>query len=157
MAGARLLLCDAIIDPARHQGKIAPLKGVPVAIVDNLGRFTFRGFAPGRYTIAYLLPGVDVIVPKEFDISELDSPAKSRTPLLVKVEIGTTTSFEPQLWGEFTLLKGHTFWSMGPTMKIWNTTARRGQRGPYLEIRRGYLWLDNFTDKSQIKFDAWGF
>jgi hypothetical protein len=42
-------------------------------------------------------------------------------------------------------------------MKIWNATVRRGPQGPFLELRRGRLWLQNFEDKSEIKFDAWSF
>jgi len=42
-------------------------------------------------------------------------------------------------------------------MKIWNATVRRGQNGPYMEIRRGLIWLQRFEDGSQIRFEAWSF
>jgi hypothetical protein len=42
-------------------------------------------------------------------------------------------------------------------MKIWNATVRRGQQGPYMEVRRGALRVDRLDDKSQIKMDAWSF
>jgi len=46
---------------------------------------------------------------------------------------------------------------MGKNMKIYNATLRRGQQGPYLEVRRGTIWLQDFQDKIQFKFDAWSF
>jgi hypothetical protein len=42
-------------------------------------------------------------------------------------------------------------------MKVWNATVRRGQLGPFLELRRGLVWLQDFDDKSEIKFEAWSF
>ncbi len=153
MAGARLILCEAIED----QGRVRLLRNVPTATADNQGRFAFRGFTPGRWTIIYLPAGVEAAIPNEIDISPLEAVDKSLLPLLVKAELGTKRPYEPRPWGPFTLLKGHTFWSMGKDMRIWNATARRGQQGPFLEVRRGRIWLQNFEDKSEIKFDAWGF
>lgn len=153
MAGARLILCEAIED----QGKIR-LLDVPTATADQQGKFTLRGFQPGRWTLIYLLPGVNAAVPNEIDISPLEAVDKSILPLMVRVELGTDTPYAPRPWTrQFTLLKGHTFWSMGQQMKIWNATARRGAQGPYLELRRGAIWLQNFADKCQIKMDAWSF
>ena len=153
MAGARLILCEAITD----RGKIRLLPNVPTATADKTGRFTFRGFEPGRWTIIYLPAGFEAALPKEIDISHLEAVDKSILPLMVKVELGTEKPYEPRPWGTFTLLKGHTFWSMGAQMKIWNATARRGQLGPFLELRKGTIWLQNFDDKTEVKFDAWGF
>jgi hypothetical protein len=153
MAGARLILCEAFTD----QGKIRLLPNVPTATADKLGRFAFRSFDPGRLTIIYLPAGIDVALPKEIDISALEAVDKSILPLLVREELGTNKAYEPRPWGKFTLLKGHTFWSMGAQMKIWNATVRRGQQGPFLEVRRGTIWLQNFEDKGEIKFEAWSF
>ncbi len=154
MAGARLILCEAIVD----QGKIRLLPNVPTATADQQGRFTFRGFAPGRRTIIYLPAGVNAAIPNEIDISALEAVDKSTLPLLVRVELGTDKPYEARPWTrQFTLLKGHTFWSMGAQMKIWNATVRCGARGPYLELRRGIVWLEDFADKSQIKVEAWSF
>jgi hypothetical protein len=154
MAGARLILCEGLED----QGKIRLLPNVPTVTTDKTGRFALRGFAPGRWTIIYLPAGVDVAMPNEIDVSALEAVDKSILPLLVKVELGKDKPYEPRPWSkQFTLLKGHTLWSMGAQMKIWNATARRGQQGPYLELRRGRIWLQNFDDKCEVKFDAWSF
>jgi hypothetical protein len=154
MAGARLILCEAVVD----QAKIRLLPNVPTATADKLGRFAFRGFDPGRWTIIYLPAGTEVALPKEIDISPLDAVAKSILPLLVREELGKDKPYEPRPWSkQFTLLKGHTFWSMGAQMKVWNATVRRGTQGPFLEFRRGTIWLQDIADKSEIKFDAWSF
>jgi len=154
MVGARLILCEAREDLAR----IRILADVPTAAVDQQGQFTLRGFEPGRRTIIYLPAGFNAAIPNEIDISALEAVEKSILPLMVRVELGKDTPFEARPWtSQFTLLKGHTFWSMGAQMKIWNATVRRGQRGPFLELRRGGLWLQDFEDKCPIKFDAWGF
>jgi len=154
MAGARLILCQVLEDEA----KIRLLPNVGTATADQAGRFTIRGFNPGRYTLIYLPAGVDVAIPNEIDTSALEAVDKSILPLLVKVELGTDTPYPARPWGrQFTLLKGHTFWSMGTNMKIWNATVRRGPDGPFLELRRSTTWLGNFNDKSEIKFEAWSY
>ena len=154
MAGARLILCEALED----QSKIRLSQNLPTVTTDSAGLFAFRGFAPGKWTIIYLPAGVNVAVPNEIDISALEAVDKSILPLLIKVELGTDKPYEPRPWTkQFTLLKGHTFWSMGAQMKIWNATVRRGQQGPLLELRRGHIWQQNFGDKCEVKFDAWSF
>lgn len=153
MAGARLILCAWLED----QSKIRLLPNVPTATADPTGRFAFRGFTPGRCTIIYLPAGVDVAVPNEINIAALEAVDKSLAPLLVRTELGTTEPYKPRPWGPFTLLQGHTFWSMGAQMKIWNATLRRGQQGPYLEVRHAILWHKDLDDKTEIKFDAWSF
>ena len=157
MAGARLILCEVLEDRDSFRGKARLLANVPIATADKTGRFDFRGFAPGRYTILYLPAGVSVAVPNEITVSPLEAVDKSIAPLLRNYELGTNKPYEARPWGPFTLLKGHTLWSTGPQMKIWNATARRGQQGPFLEMRRGVLWLAQMADKTEIKFDAWGF
>jgi len=154
MAGARLILCDAPYDG----GKVKILPNVPTAVVDPAGKFTIGGFDPGSWTVIYLPAGVDTAISNEIDISALEASDKNPLPLLVKVELGTTKPNEPRPWTkQFTLLKGHTFWSTGALMKIWNATARRGTQGPFFEIRRGRIFTQPFQDKGQIKLDAWSF
>jgi hypothetical protein len=83
---------------------------------------------------------------------------RSLAPLLQGQEFGASSSLSPRPWGDqYTLLKGHTFYLLGPNMKLWNATVRRGQQGPYMEIRKGVIWLQKLDDKSEIKFDAWSF
>lgn len=154
MAGARLILCEARTDVA----KIRILAGVPTATVDPQGRFTLKNFEPGRWTLIYLPAGYRAAIPNEIDYSALDAVDKNPLPLLVRVELGKDKPYEARRWtSQFTLLKGHTFWSLGANMKIWNATVRRGPQGPFMELRRGRLWLENFEDKCQVKFDAWSY
>jgi len=157
MAGARLILCDVVEDRDSFRGKARLLENVPVATADKTGRFEFRGFASGRYTVLYLPAGVSVAVPNEIVVSSLESVDKSIAPLLRNYELGTNKPYEARPWGQFTLLKGHTLWSTGPQMKVWNATVRRGQQGPFLEVRRGILWMQELADKAEIKFSAWSF
>lgn len=153
MAGARLNLCEVDFDRA----KVAPMRNVPAATADNAGAFTFRGFPAGRYTIIYVLSGANIAMPNELDIAAINSVTKSTMPLMTNTELGRNQVNEAIPWGPFTLLKGHTYWSMGQNMKIYNATLRRGQQGPYLEVRRSIIWLQDFADKTQVKFDAWSF
>ncbi len=157
MAGARLILCDIVEDADSFRGKARLLSNVPIATADKTGRFEFRGFAPGRYTIVYLPAGINAAIPNEITISPLEAVDKSITPLLRKFELGTSTQYPPRQWGSFTLLKGHTLYSMGAQMKVWNATARYGQQGPFLEVRRNIVWLQQLADKSEIKYDAWSY
>ena len=154
MAGARLILCEALED----QAKIRLLPDVPTATADPTGRFTIKGFKPGRYTIIYLPSGVNAAIPNEIDLSPLEAVDKSPLPLLNRVEIGTDKPYDAKPWTkQFTLMKGHTFMSMGQNMKIWNATVRRGPTGPFLELRKSAIWLANFDDKGEIKFQAWSY
>ncbi len=153
MAGARLILCQA---PGEYS-KIKLLRNVPTATADAAGKFTLRGFDAGRWTLIYLPAGVDAAITNEIDVSALEAVDKSMTPLLVRVELGADKPYEPRPWGGFTLMKGHTFWSMGAQMKVWNATVRRGQRGPFLEVRRGNIWAQDFKDNGQIKLEAWSY
>jgi hypothetical protein len=154
MAGARLILCEVLED----KGKLRLLPNVPAATTDKTGGFTLRGFDPGRYTIIYLPAGFTATIPNEIDFSPLEAADKSTMPLMNRVELGTDKPYEPRPWSrQFTLMKGHTFWSTGEYMKIWNATVRRGPQGPFLELRRGRFWLQDFADKSQIKFEAWSY
>lgn len=155
MAGARLILCSVVEDHGSFRGKVILLPNVPTATADKTGRFEFRGFAPGGHTILYLPAGVDIAAPNEIGVWPLNAFDKSVAPLLRKFEVGPINT--ARAWGQFTLLKGHTFWSLGEQMKIHNATVRRGQQGPFLEIRRGLLWMQEIADKTEIKFEAWSF
>ncbi len=157
MAGARLILCSMREDPDSLYGVAKLLDEVPIATTDAAGRFEFSGLAPGRYTIAYLPAGVKTAVPNEITVSPLNAVDKSITPLLRNTELGTGSPYQARPWGQFTLMKGHTFWSMGPEMRIWNATARFGRQGPYFEIRRGNLWMQQMAPGTETKFDAWSF
>lgn len=131
---------------------------LPSATTDEQGRFQLKGFLPGEYTLVYLPAGAPPVMPAEINIKAFLAVTKSIAPLLRNFELGKNEPYPERPWGrEFTLLKGHTFMSEGPTMKIWNATVRRGQNGPYMEIRRGLIWLQRFEDGSQIRFEAWSF
>jgi len=153
MAGARLIL-SAVDD---DQDKIKLLPDVPTATADPTGRFAFQGFAPGAYTIIYMPAKTNAAIANEIDISALRAVDKSIAPLMIKMELGADQAFKARPWGQFTLLQGHTFWSTGEKMRVWNATMRRGQQGPYLEVRRGRIWRMDFADKAAIKFDAWSY
>ncbi|MBS1855927.1 MAG: carboxypeptidase regulatory-like domain-containing protein [Acidobacteria bacterium] len=154
MAGARLILCEAREDLAR----IRILANVPTATTDQQGQFTIRGFEPGRWTIIYLPAGFRAAIPNEIDFSALEAVDRCPFPLLVRVELGKDTPYEARPWSsQFTLLKGHTFWSLGAQMKVWNATVRRGPQGPFLELRRGRVWLTDFEDKRQVRFESWSY
>lgn len=158
MAGARLILCDVVEDRDSFRGKLRLLSNVPAATADKAGKFEFRGFAPGRYTIIYLPAGVEIPIPNEITISPIEALDKSIAPLLRDFELGKTTAYAARQWGpQFTLLKGHTLFSMGAQMKVWNATVRYGKEGPFLEVRRNIVWLQDFADKTEIKYDAWSY
>ncbi len=158
MAGARLILCKVAEDAESPYATLTPMPTVPNATADKTGRFQFQGFAPGTFAIIYLPAGANVTLPKTINIKPLENVTKSIVPALRNAEIGKTIPYEARSWGfDYTLLKGQTFWSQGPQMKIWNATVRRGPQGPFLEVRRGAIWLLDLTDKAELKFDAWSF
>lgn len=158
MAKARLVLGELIGDDQVTHAKIKLLDEVSTAVADDEGRFQFKGFTPGTYAILYLPSGAGGMLPVEISIRPFLASTKSITPLLRRVEIGKSRPYAQRKWGRrFTLLKGHTFFSEGETMKIWNATARWGQGGPYVEIRRGLLRTDELDDNSEIKLEAWSY
>ncbi len=158
MVKARLFLGELVGD---HEVLYARLKlptTLPSATTDDQGRFQFQGLPPGEYTIVYLPAGAPPVVPAEINIRAFLAVTQSIAPLLRNFELGKSEPYAERPWGrEFTLMKGHTFMSEGPTMKIWNATVRRGQTGPYMEIRRGLIWHQKMHDGSQIRFEAWSF
>jgi hypothetical protein len=42
-------------------------------------------------------------------------------------------------------------------MKIWNATARWGPQGPYMEMRRGVIFQQQFPGQGPIKLVAWSY
>jgi hypothetical protein len=80
--------------------------------------------------IVYQLAGTTTIPPAEINIKALSAVTRSILPFMVNVEIGTSGEpFAQRLWGRtFTLLKGHTFYSQGANMKIWNRSGRHHSR-----------------------------
>jgi hypothetical protein len=158
MAKARVLLGEIAGDQEVVYAKIKLPPTLPAAVTDDQGRFQFKGFPPGEYTIVYQPAGTPPVVPAEINIKPFLAVTKSIAPLLRGFELGKNEPYPERPWGrEFTLLKGHTFFSEGPSMKIWNATVRRGQSGPYMEIRRGLIWIQRLQDGSQIRFEAWSF
>jgi hypothetical protein len=159
MARARLILGRVQNDKDWQYATVRLVPGVADAIADEKGNFQFRGVPPGTYTILYNPTGAALVIPAMISIRSLSAEDRSILPMMRNVEVGK--SFEPfaeRAWGQtFTLLKGHTFWSMGANMKIWNATARWQKQGPYLEIRKGVIWLEAIDEKSQIKLEAWSY
>lgn len=156
MGNARVFLGKVEDTEDVLQGTVR-LGGLPIAQTDAQGRFKISGFAPGRYTLMYSPAGGASIVPTEISIKALQAVTRSILPQMNAVEIGLTQPLDERKWGTFTLLKGHTFWGQGANMKIWNATLRRGATGPYLEVRKGWIWQEDFKDKAEIKLEAWGF
>lgn len=158
MAGARLVLGEVAGDDTVLYARVRLVDKVRAAVADAQGRFQFKGFDPGTYTIVYEPPGAGGVLPVQINIRAFLATTRSITPLLYDVELGKNEPYAERRWGgRFTLLKGHTFYSQGPSMKIWNATIRQGSRGPYLEIRRGVVWMSRFDYDSEIKFDAWSY
>ena len=158
LARAKLFLGRIVADQEIAYARIRLPATLPSAVCDSQGRFEFKGFTPGEYTIVYQPPGPAAVVPVEINIKAFEAVAPSLAPGLKGMEFGANEVFAERAWGpSFTLLKGHTFLLEGKTMKLWNATVRRGQYGPYMEIRRGLIWFQRFEDKGQIKFDAWSY
>jgi len=158
MANARLILAEVLGDSEVANAKVKLVPKVATAVADAQGRFQFKGFTPGVYTIVYEPAGVSSMPPVEFSIKSLGVYDKSIAPLLRSTELGRTDPYPPRAWGNvYTLMKGHTFWSEGQHMRIWNATVRRGAQGPFLEMRRGVIWTQRFDEGGTINLDAWSF
>ncbi len=157
LANGRVFLAKILGDEEDEHARVV-LRGLPFAPADAQGRFKLTGVAPDKYTIVYYPKAGASVAPAEFSIKSLSAVERSILPLMRNVEIGTSEPLAERTWGPaFTLLKGHTFWGQGSHMRIWNATVRRGTSGPYLEFRKGHLWEVSFTDKADLRFEAWGF
>jgi len=165
MAKAKLMLGEVVGDQEITYAKIK-LGAKPInAVTDDNGRFQFTGVIPGRYTVVYQPAGSTAPAPApapEISIRALSSHIKSFLPMMRDVEVGRGGAPYPdRVWSrEFTLLKGHTLFCQAlgePTMRVWNATARRGQQGPYVEFRRGVIWMERFDEKTPVKLEAWGY
>lgn len=158
MAKARLILGEVKGDQEVTYARIVLPAQLVTAVTDDKGAFQFKGFTPGEYTIVYQPTGAAGALPASINIKPLLAVTKSIAPLLRGTELGLLEPYPNRVWGSlFTILKGHTFHAEGPYMRIWNATVRRGQDGPYLEMRRGVLWTARIDDKSQVKFSAWSY
>jgi len=163
MAKARLMLGEVAGDQEITYAKIR-LGAKPLsAVTDDNGAFQIKDVAPGRYTLVYQPAGTTgPPPPAEINIRSLSAAIKSFLPMLRDVEVGRMGDPYPdRVWArEFTLLKGHTLFCIGlgePLMKVWNATARRGQQGPYMEVRRGVIWQERLDEKGKVKFEAWSY
>jgi len=158
MANAKLFMGEVTRDDNFVHAQVSLPRNLPSAVTDAQGRFQFKGFPPGKYTIVYQPAGAAGALPIRFSIRALSMTDQSIAPGLRGIELGTTDPMPDRAWTRaFTLLKGHTLMTAGQAMKIWNATLRRNPGGPYLEMRRGVIWLQEFGEKSQIKLDAWSY
>ncbi|MCW5976836.1 MAG: hypothetical protein KIT09_02100 [Bryobacteraceae bacterium] len=158
MVKARLYLGQVVGDQTEKYARLRLPPSIPTATTDEQGRFQFKSFPPGEYTIVYQPAGRTVLAPTEMGIKSLMTEGRSIAPLLRGQEFGTTSPLAEQAWGDqYTLMKGHTFYLRGAGMQIWNATVRRGPQGPYLEMRKGVIWLQKIENGSEIKFSAWSY
>jgi len=159
LAKARLTLGELVGDQETIYAKIRFPGKLATVTTDDKGKFQMTGFTPGTYTIVYQLAGAGGLMPTEIPIKPLAAVTKSIMPLMRGMEIGRSGEpYADRAWGQrFTILKGHTFYLEGTYMKVFNATVRLGQQGPYLEIRRGIIWMQKLDDKSQISLDAWSY
>jgi len=159
MARMRLILADVTGDHELSYAKIKLAESPPMAVTDDKGQFQFGSVAPGMYAVLFMPVSGSKALPAEIGIKAFAAVTQSPTPLLRDVEIGATgPPNADRSWGRtFTLLKGHTFYAQGANMKIWNATARYGPQGPYMEIRKGVIFQQQFPSQGPIKLVAWSY
>ena len=158
MARARLVLGELVQDDQLAFATVKLVDNVSTAVADADGKFQFKGFTPGKYTIAYQPAGKSRLFPTEFRIRTLSGTDKSIAPLLKNVELGKDRPFSNRAWGRrYTLLEGHTLYSKGTTMTIWNASVLHKPAGPHLEMRKGALWTVELEDNSEIELEGWSF
>ncbi len=158
MAGARLFLAEIVATDTSPYAAVRLAADVDTAVVDKEGRFQFKGFAPGTYTIVYQPPGAGGLAPREVRIRTLSAATKSIAPGLRGAELGKNKPFSERDWGKrFVLLKGHTLNAMGNSMTIKNASVRLGKGGPYLEWRQTKLWSCDLEDNSEVQFETWAY
>jgi len=158
MAGAKMYLGEPVKDDQLAFATVKLVDAVATAVADREGRFQFKGFKPGEYTIVYQPAGTSGLMPQEIPVKALTGEVDSLAPGLNEIELGKNKSFDPRPWGRgYTLLEGHTLWAQGQKMAIRNATAQRRRGGACVEVRRSYLWTQELEDNSEIKFEAWSF
>jgi len=159
MAHMRLILANVVGDQELSFAKIKLPVNPATAVTNDKGEFTFTSVTPGTYLILYEPASAPGALPAEISIKALAAVTQSPMPLLRDVEFGASGPPNPdRVWGRtFTLLKGHTFYAQGANMKIWNATARWGPHGPYMEVRRGVIVLQQFPEQGPIKLVAWSY
>lgn len=158
MAKAKVILAEVIGDEEVTCARVKLVASVPTAVTDAQGRFQLKNVVPGEYTLLYLPTGADILIPNDISVKSLTAVTRSIAPLLRNTELGKSEPYPPKPWGKvFTLLQGHTFYSEGTYMRIWNASIRRMERGPYLEVRRGMLWLVRMEAGKPVKLEAWSY
>lgn len=158
MAGAKLVLGTISGDTQYPDTLVKLARNVNTVTADKEGKFQFKGFEPGKYTVLYLPRGGGSLFPNELRVKVLGGTMDSIAPLLKDAELGKTRPLSERKWGRhFVLLKGHTLFSKGPKMTVWNATVRVNPRGPYLEMREGRVWNTDLEDNSEIELEAWGY
>jgi hypothetical protein len=159
MASMRLILAAVEGDRELSYAKVRLAVNPPLAVTDQKGQFQFTGVTPGMYTVLYGPASSAKVLPAEISIKALAAVTQSPMPLLRDVQIGDQGPPNPdRLWGRtFTLLKGHTFYAQGANMKIWNATVRWGPQGPYMEVRKGVIIVEEFPGSGPIKLVAWSY
>ena len=158
MAKARLVLAEIVGDDMYRYSKVRLVAKVPTAVADAEGRFQFKGYTPNEYTLVYQPAGVSGLLANEISIRTLTATMASIAPLLRNFELGTDKPFPERPWGTlYTLLPGHTLYSEGQNMRIWNATVRQRQGGAHLEMRKGAPWTHRFDAGTEIRFETWSF
>ena len=158
MKNARLFLAEVIADGDFQRASVRLVANVKTAVADAEGRFRFRNFEPGVYTIVYQPAGASRLVPRELRIKTLSAATKSIAPGLSGIVLGKDRELSSRPWGKrFVLLKGYTLDTLGKSMRIRDATIRFGKGGPNLEWRRGRLWTCDLTDNAEIQFVAWSY
>ena len=160
MAKTRIILAEVAGDQDVIYAKIKLAINPPITITDDKGQFQLTGVTPGLYCVLYQPSTASKVLPAEINIKALAAVAKSPLPLLHDVQLGDTGTPNPErVWGRtFTLLKGHTFFlQRDGYMKVWNATARWSAQGPYVEVRKGLIVQEQFSDKNQPKLVAWSY
>jgi hypothetical protein len=158
MTGARLFLAEIVSTDISPQAVVRLVDNVNTAVADKEGRFQFKDFTPGTYTIVYQRAGVAALVPQEIRIKTLSAATTSIAPGLINAELGKNKPFSEREWGKrFVLLEGHTLNAMGNSMTIRNASIKLGKQGPYLEWRQSYLWSNDFEDNSEVRFETWSY
>ncbi|MCP5117807.1 MAG: hypothetical protein GY953_43870, partial [bacterium] len=83
MAGAKLVLGTISGDTQYPDDLITLAENVDTATVDKEGKFQFKDFEPGKFTILYLPRGGGSLFPRELRVKVLGGTMDSIAPLLI--------------------------------------------------------------------------